>query len=349
MPPEQRPSRPTLKDVADRARVSPQTVSNYLNGRHATRSGPRERIERVIRELDYRPNATARALRSRQADTIGLVLEDPNALGLYEYFHMEFLNGAAAAAHEAGKNLMVTLTRPDETMEVAIRMAREGRVDGLALSFGDASAAAAELRELSAVGIPIVLLQQASSVPGVATIAAQDEVGAATAVTHLVALGHRHLAWICGEVLWPGPQRRFTGVHEAARAAGISLSEWTCESYTVHDARTAVARELARTSSHPTAIIAANDMIALGVVQQALEQGFRVPEDLSVVGFNDFDFSAWVRPSLTTVRIPAAAMGQHAVKLLIRTDGDSPPEAPVFPAELIVRESSARLPQFVGS
>ncbi len=337
-------SRPTLRDVADRADVSPQTVSNYLSGRHATRSGPRERIEIAIRELDYRPNAAARALRSRKADTVALVLEDPNALGLHEYFHMEFLNGATAAAHEAGNNLMVTLTRPDETLARAIEIAREGRADGLALSLGDASASAAEMRELAAIGLPVVLLQQAASVPGVSSITAQDEVGAAAAVAHLVGHGHRRIAWLCGRELWPGPERRFAGIREAAQAAGVELVEWACEDYTVRSAREAVADELAAGAPAPSAVIAANDMIALGVVQQLQEQGLAVPGDVSVVGFNDFDFSSWVRPSLTTVRIPAAAMGRRAVEVLLAAEGGAVPEAPVFPAELVVRESSGPAP-----
>ncbi len=339
-----RSSRPTLRDVADRAEVSPQTVSNYLSGRHATRSGPRERIELAIRELDYRPNAAARALRSRKADTVALVLEDPNALGLHEYFHMEFLNGATAAAHEAGRNLMVTLARPGETMERALRIAREGRADGLALSLGDASSASAELRELVDLGLPVVLLQQNSRVAGVSTITAQDEVGAAAAVAYLVAQGHRRVAWLCGRELWPGPERRFAGVRDASVAAGVELLEWACDAYTVASAREAVDRELADGSPPPTAVIAANDMIALGVVQQALERGLGVPDDLSVIGFNDFDFSSWVRPSLTTVRIPAAAMGRRAVEVLLAADGPALPDAPVFPAELVLRESSGRAP-----
>jgi DNA-binding LacI/PurR family transcriptional regulator len=347
MPRQRRPYRPTLKDVAQRAEVSPQTVSNYLSGRHATRASSRERISRAIRELDYRPNAAAQALRSQRADTIAMILEDPNALGLHEYFHMEFLNGAAAAAHDAGKHLLVTLTRPDETMERAIRIAREGRADGLALSLGDANTVAAEMHELASLGVPVVLLQQTSSVAGIATITAQDEVGAAAAITYLVARGHRRIAWLCGEELWPGPERRYAGVRDAAGAAGIVLSSWTCEAYTVQAAREAIARELRNDPSRPTAVIAANDMIALGVVQQALEQGLRVPEDLSVVGFNDFDFSTWVRPSLTTVRIPAAAMGRRAVEVLIGADGASIPNAPIFTAELVVRESSGPAPASV--
>jgi LacI family transcriptional regulator len=112
----------------------------------------------------------------------------------------------------------------------------------------------------------------------------------------------------------------------------------------VQAARAAVARELGDDPARPTAIVAANDMIALGVVQQALDQGLRVPEDISVVGFNDFDFSSWVRPSLTTVRIPAAAMGRRAVEVLIEAEAGTIPDVPVFPAELVVRDSSGPAP-----
>lgn len=339
-----RTPRPTLKDVADRAAVSPQTVSNYLSGRHATRSGPRERIETAIRELDYRPNAAARALRSRKADTVALVLEDPNALGLHEYFHMEFLNGATAATHEADRNLMVILTSPGETLERAIGIAREGRADGLALSLGDASTVVEEMRELASLGVPVVLLQQVAPVAGIASITAQDEFGAAAAVAHLAGHGHRRVAWLCGRELWPGPARRFAGVRDAAVAAGIDLVEWSCEDYTVRSAREAVAIELVRGGATPTAVIAANDMIALGVVQQALDAGLRVPDDLSVIGFNDFDFSSWVQPSLSTVRVPAAEMGRRAVEILLAEDGDATSADPVFPAELVVRESSGPAP-----
>ena len=333
-------TRPTIRDVADRASVSPQTVSNYLSGRHATRPGSRERIETAIRELDYRPDAAARALRSRKADTIALVLEDPNALGLHEYFHMEFLNGAAAAAHEAGQNLMVTLTRPGETLRCAIRIAQERRADGLALSLGDTSAVSAEMRELVSLGVPVVLLQQASPIRGVASLVAQDEVGAVAAVAHLAEHGHQRIAWLCGRELWPGPARRHTGVRAAAAAEGLTLLEWTCEDYTVRSARDAIAAALAEEDSFPTAVIAANDMIALGVVQQLQEQGLMVPQDVSVVGFNDFDFSSWVRPSLTTVRVPAAAMGHRAVELLLADDRGVLPDVSAFPVELVVRESS---------
>ena len=128
--------RATLHDVAQRAGVSPQTVSNYLNGRHVTRPATRERVDRAIRELGYRPNAAARALRSQRARSIAFLLEDPNNLGLHDPLHTEFLHGVAAAAHEADYHLTIGLTSPGETFPHALRLVREGRADGLVLSLG---------------------------------------------------------------------------------------------------------------------------------------------------------------------------------------------------------------------
>ena len=212
--------RATLHDVAQRAGVSPQTVSNYLNGRHVTRPATRERVDRAIRELGYRPNAAARALRSQRARSIAFLLEDPNDLGLHDPLHTEFLHGVAAAAHEADYHLTIGLTSPGETFGQALRLVREGRADGLVLRLGGLDADRDPMRLLTSENVPIVLLQQWVSVRDVFTVSAQDDAGAEQVVDHLVDLGHRRLAWVCGAPLWPGPRRRRDGFVRAASARG---------------------------------------------------------------------------------------------------------------------------------
>lgn len=337
--------RVTLRDVAERAGVSPQTVSNYLNGRHQTRPLTRDRVESAIRDLGYRPNAAARALRSQRASALGVLLEDPDRVGLHEPLHVEFLHGAAAAAHDTGWHLTVALTWPGETEAHALRLAREGRADGLIISFGALEPSRRRaLRELTAEGVPIVLLQERAALPGVFTVSAQDEAGAERAVEHLVELGHRRIAFLCGEPLWPGPKRRREGFLAAAAAAGVDAVEWTCAAYTVAAARTRVAEELGSPGS-PTGILAANDVMAMGVIQQVEELGLDVPRDVSVIGFNDFDFAAWIRPSITTVRIPGPQMGARAVQLLIEAvEGERAAESVAFQVELVVRESTGKAP-----
>lgn len=334
--------RVTLRDVARYAGVSPQTVSNYLNGRHQTRAQTRGRVEHAIRELGYRPNAAARSLRSQRAWTFGVLLEDSDRVGLHEPLHVEYLHGASAVAHDIGYHLTVDLTWPGETEAHALRLVREGRVDGLLISFGALDVARRRaIRSLTGEGIPIVLFQERASLPGVFTVSAQDEVGAEQVVEHLVGLGHRRLAFLAGEPLWPGPKRRRDGFLAAAEAAGVDAVDWTAAAYTIEAARERVAGEFQRPAA-PTGILAANDRLALGVIQQAVDLGLRVPDDLSVVGFNDFDFASWVRPAITTVRIPGAQMGARAVQLLVdAVDGNRVAESVAFQVELVVRESTA--------
>ena len=225
--------RATLRDVAERAGVSPQTVSNYLNGRHVTRPATRERVDRAIRELGYRPNAAARALRSQRARAIAFVFEDPNDLGLHDPLHMEFLHGVAAAAHELDYHLTISRTAPGETVPAALRLVREGRADGLVLRLGGLDADRDPIRALIDERVPVVLLQQWVNVRGVFTVSAQEETGAEQAAEHLV--GARPPGAGVGLRQAPvarsgSPPRR---LRPRGQGEGRARAEWTCEAYTV--------------------------------------------------------------------------------------------------------------------
>ena len=190
-----------------------------------------------------------------------------------------------------------------------------------------------------------MLLQEQAVLPEVFTVSAQDEAGAEQAVDHLVELGHRRLAFLYGEPLWPGPERRREGFRAAVARAGVEGAEWAASAYTAAASRAGVARELAGPGA-PTGILAANDVMAMGVIQQATELGLDVPRDLSVVGFNDFDFASWIRPAITTVRIPGAQMGARAVQLLVDAiESERAVESAAFQVELVVRESTGPAPR----
>jgi DNA-binding LacI/PurR family transcriptional regulator len=339
------PGRATMRDVAERAGVSTQTVSNYLNERHRTRSATRERIDRAIRELSYRPNASARSLRSQRSRSIVLAMEDPNRLGLHDPLHLEFLHGAATAVHAAGYTLMVEVTPSGDAGEAALKLVREGRVDGVVLSVGELSAEyRASIDAIAHTQTPVVLLQQHTAIQGVHSVSATDERGAADAVAHLVSLGHERIAFLGAEPEWPGPHRRRLGVQGACEEAGVSLQQWTADAYTVEAARRAVTERL-RAPDAPTGIVTANDIVALGVVQQAGDLGLHVPDDVSVIGFNDFDFASWVRPAITTVRLPGAQMAARAIGLVIGESREArAAEAVAFEVELVVRETTGRAP-----
>jgi DNA-binding LacI/PurR family transcriptional regulator len=338
--------RATLRDVAARAHVSPQTVSNFLNGQTNTRPATRTRVERAIRELNYRPNAAARALRSQQSRTVALLLEDPNALGLHDPLHTEFLHGAAAAAHDAGFYLNVILTTPGETEAVGAQIVRERRADGVILSYAGVNPQRlGRIRELVGEGVPLVLLQEQVSIPGVYTVSAEDEAGAAAVVTHFHDLGHRRVGLISAEPPWPGPIRRRIGFNRMAEELGMQTVEWTAAAYTIEATRDLLQEHSLGRPGDPTALLAFNDVMALGVIQHADDIGLHIPEDLSVAGFNDFPFAAWVRPSITTVRLPGPDMGARAVKLLLApAEGRTAGESVTFQVELMVRGSTGPAP-----
>lgn len=338
--------RATMRDVAKRAGVSMQTVSNFLNKRHKPRRDTRESIERAIRDLQYRPNASARSLRSQRAHSVVLALEDPNQLGLHDPLHLEFLHGAANAARSANHTVVVEVTPPGEAAESALQLVREGRVDGVILSVGELDGGhRRSIEAITQLQTPVVLLQQDPTIARVHTVSANDQRGAAAAVRQLVSLGHRHFVWLGADPQWPGPRHRRGGVRTACRDAGVDLEEWEASAYTVVDARLAVAGRLTG-SRTPTAVIAANDLVALGVVQQAEADGLRVPENISVVGFNDFDFAGWVRPAITTVRLPGARMAARGFDLIKESldDPTRPAEAVSFEVELVLRDTTSTVP-----
>jgi DNA-binding LacI/PurR family transcriptional regulator len=336
----------TLRDVARLANVAPQTVSNALFNLKEVRPETRRRVEAAISELGYRPNWAARVLRSRRVEAIGLLLEDPNELELHDPLNVEFLNGVSFGAREAGYTVTLDFTAPDETVARALHLVHEQRVGGLVMSLGNLnSRRRSALRSLASEGVPIVLIQNWIAEPGVITVCATDRLGAEQAFAHLLHLGHRRIAYLSARPSWPAPKQRRDSIFNAARAAGIEVVEWSCPAYTVKAARETLASEFGR-EKQPTALMAVNDIVALGAIQQAQAMGVRVPHDLSVVGFNDFPMSSWVYPAITTVRIPGAAMGRRAVELILQAQkAGGARQSSSFEAELIVRDSTASAPE----
>lgn len=329
-------SRPTIADVAKLAGVSTQTVSNFLTGRNIPHPANRAKLEQAIRELSYVPSAAARALRSQRSNFITLLLEDGadsgiDALGsgFREPLHALYLHGAAMRAREIGFYVTTVLTWRGEAETHARQLAREGRTDGVICSSELVGRdRAKELARLAASEkLPIVLLQERQPAPGIYTITAKDEDGVIAIIRHLREFGHRHVAIVTVEPLWPGPARRAEAFFKAAKAAGLRAEEWKCAAYTIDSVRARILPELSR-ADRPSAIVAVSDTIAMAIIQQCLELGITVPNDCSVVGFGDLDIARHFRPSITTVRIPAVEMGACGVDLIARISTGEPYDGP---------------------
>jgi LacI family transcriptional regulator len=334
-----------MRDVATRAGVSTQTVSNVLNNRPVTREDTRARVRAAIRELGYEPDATARALRLRRSRTLGLLIEDDSRLALRDPLHALLLTGMVDRARQRDHTVSVIVTAPSQTEQRLEQLVRQGWPDGIVLSLQGAEGERGGFAErLSGSELPMVAFEQRMRIPGLCTVSADNEGGAARICKLLLQLGHRRLAFLTGAVRWPAPERRLAGFREAAAHSNLDVAVLRAPSWTVESARSVV-RKLLEPPGRPTAVCAANDVLAVGAVQAALDLGLDVPADLSVVGFDDFDFAALVRPALTTVRLDATAMGEWAADVLIdlAEGGETRPDL-VLATELIVRDSTGPAP-----
>ncbi len=308
-----------LVDVAERAGVGTSIASRVLNDDPTVGVRPetRQRILAAAAELNYRPNAAARGLKSQRTTTIGLVI--PN---LAYPVNSEIIKGAERAASEAGYVLLIA--DAEEFMQAGQayhRLLLEGRVDGLMLA--SASTAEPLLREILNTDLPLILVnRRAGSLAPSVTI--DDALGMRMGVEHLIELGHTDIGYVSGPSDADTAHRRLEGFVSALRAAG--LEEWRDRivesSFDEAGGYAACEELLRRWPERPTAVAVWSVAAAIGVLAALAGAGIRVPEDVSVVAFHDAPLAAYVQPPLTTVRMPLGEMAELGVKALIdRIDG----------------------------
>jgi LacI family transcriptional regulator len=307
-------SRVTIREIADLAGVSIATVSRVMNARDDVSPETRELVQRIVRERGYTANRTARGLSAGRTGLIGATV--PLVHPAYFSF---ILSGAAEALYERDMRLVLCPTQHEHDREVTLleRM-MHGTTDGGLLILPQESADELELLLEHGYRFVVVdpLLPLNERIPAVS---AAHSAGADIAVKHLLSLGHRRIAAISGPRGWIATEERLRGYQAALAAAGIlPEQELLIEANFEIEPGLRAARRLLDLHEPPTAIFAFNDNIAIGVLQAARERGVRVPEDLSVVGFDDVEAAEIVTPPLTTIRQPLAEMGRMAVSLLER-------------------------------
>lgn len=306
--------RTTIREIADLAGVSIATVSRVLNGRDDVSQETRDLVQRIIRERGYTANRHARGLSAGRTGLIGVLVP----LVFPAYFSA-ILSGASEALAEQDLRVVLSPTGHEHAREVTLidRMTR-GLTDGALIVLPEESSE--ELERLVDHGYRFVvvdpLLPLGDRIPSVSAAHAS---GADQAMRHLLDLGHRRIAAITGPRGWVATEERRRGYYSALAAGGILPDpELELESdFEISGGRDGAERLLSLPEP-PTAIFAFNDNLAIGVVQAARARGVRVPEDLSVVGFDDIEHATIVTPELTTVRQPLAEMGRTAVSMLIR-------------------------------
>jgi LacI family transcriptional regulator len=306
--------RATIRDVARHAGVSVATVSRVVNGRPDVSPETREAVLRVVREYGFSSNRNARALSAGRTGLVGMTLPFVHV----EYFG-RILAGASEALYEQDMRIVLCPTLHEHQREATLlERLMQGTTDGALLLLTTESSA--DLKALREQGYPFVVLDPRKPLDeGIPAVSATHWAGAKAATDHLLALGHRRIGAITGPHGWHATVDRLDGYHAALAAAGLMpAQELVAKGNFTSDSGHAAASALLALPEPPTAIFAFNDEMAIGAMQSARERGLRIPQDLSVVGFDDLERAAIVVPALTTVRQPLAEMGRMAVSLLTR-------------------------------
>jgi LacI family transcriptional regulator len=303
----------TIKDVARESGVNISTVSRALNNSYGVNNQTREHVAAVAARLNYRPNRVARGLVTGRSHSLGLILSD-----IRNPFFAEVARGAEDAARTGNCDLVLCNSDLDADKQMHyVRSLLEKRIDGILMN--SVSALSREQQaQLTASDVPIVLLNRPASSQLFSTVCANNEAGGAMAAQYLLDLGHRKIAHLTGPKQHGNLSDRTRGFVRTLQAAKIAIHPIVRYGKFNFAGGAELTRKLLDAHPDVTAIFAANDVMAFGVVQAALERGLRIPEDLSLIGFDNIEFSGIVHPPLTTIHQPKYEMGQAAVEILLR-------------------------------
>jgi len=338
---------PTIKDVAERAGVSLKTVSRVVNREASVHERTRDKVQRAIDELGYRPDPSARSLRSTHAFVLGLVYDNPNS-----HYVIDMQSGALSACRERGFGLQIHPcdSRSPRLADELIQLVQRSRLAGLVLA-PPMSESAELLKVLAAAKIGFVRIISAREDPrdGWPCVYVDDRDAAQALTEHLIQLGHQRIGFLWGDAEHRSSPERCQGYAQALEDYGIGVDKkLVLAGEYSFDSGFRRARKLLALKDPPTAVIGCNDEIAAGVLAAARSGGMEVPWQLSIAGFEDSPFSRQSWPALTTVRQDTAEIARHAALRLIDELGreDREPLANEgFRPELVVRGSTAPPPR----
>jgi LacI family transcriptional regulator len=328
-----------IAEIAKRANVSTATVSRTLNQSGPVKAATARKVWRAVTELNYYPNSHARALVSGRSRLIGLIVSD-----ITNPFFPELIRTFEGLAAQQQYDLLLTSTDYDTTrMTACLRRMLERKVDGVAMMTSEMDVGL--IKELSRRNVPIVFMDVGQVGPRMSHVAMDYGNGVRQAVDHVVQLGHRQIAFITGPLELHSARTRHQAFVDGMRHHGVALDRKLIRegTHTAEGGEKAM-KELLKLSRLPTAVVCSNDWTAIGALHAIHAAGLQVPQDISLVGFDDIPLSSYITPSLTTVRMSARDVGSTAFQALFSLIGEAHVEGDVYqiPTRLVIRESTAK-------
>jgi len=338
----------TIDDVAELAGVSIKTVSRVVNREPNVRQSTRERVDQAIAKLRYQPNLSARNLASQRSHIIVLVYDDPSAYDVPSSgYVIRMQQGMLRACKDANYELLIHPCnyRNKDVDDELTSLIEKARPDGVVLA-APLSNMPSIVKAISATNTPLVRLSPGADHDERLSIVTDDREVSAEMTRYLASLGHKRIAFITGHPKHKAVAHRFLGYKDGLKQSGLELTE---ELVVAGDNSIAsgidCAEKLLSLDDPPTAIFAANDDMAAGVMRVASRAGIKVPEQLSIAGYDDSSLAQQIFPALTTIRQPLAAMAEHAAHALIADSGkEGLLGKEVIPSEMRIRESTGPAP-----
>ncbi len=331
----------TIKDIAEKLKVSVSTVSRALKNNPEISLPTREAVQKLAKELNYQPNPLAVALKTKKSNTIGVVVPQ-----IVSSFYASVVKGIEQVADEYGYQVFVSSSNEKkEKEEKNVNGFLNMRMDGIILSLSRATNSYEHIHKIIDLGVPMVLFDRTSKELNVSKVVADDAAAAYKVVQHLIHGGAKRIALLTGpEYLLYGRNRR-RGYEKALKENNITIDETLiapCD-FTVEEAKS-VAKDMLQRVNKPDAFFAINDELAIGAIAAVKELGLKIPEDVAIVGFSNSRRSRYMVPSISTVDQNPKQVGIEAAKLLFEQMGNSPDSKVVkeivVHADLVVRESS---------
>lgn len=332
----------TIKDVAKKAGVSIATVSLVVHGNGRISPETSKRVLKAIKDLDYHPSRSARGLVSKTTGNIGFILTDDHFLRTEPFYTRIFLGTEFYAHRNEYYVLLTTIPSNFSDSDPLPRFVLEQNIDGIIIA---GKVPTSLIERLCDLNIPLVFVDYLPANRQCSTVQIDNINGGFTAVKHLIELGHEQIGFIAGDIKHPSISDRFTGYKNALEQNNISYSDKNYvidEDYPNRANGYSAAQKLFEKNKKITALFAANDALAIGAMHFYKDNGLVIPDDISIIGFDDVEADLMINPPLSTIRVPKIELGTEAMQLMVNMlkNKNSMDKKILVPVELIVREST---------